>query len=101
MDKRMLMDQKLKEFLPTYRIYFQPPNGLELETPCCVYTFEDQRPIGADNVKYARFETYNIKLIVKTELEPAVGILMRSPGFRFLTSYPSGILTHFVFKYTL
>lgn len=103
MVKRVLMGQKLRDLLgPTIKVYFQPPSGLELDVPCCVYTFEDQTTRPADNdSKYLCFETYNIKLIVKTDLEPMVDLLLRTSGFRFVTSYPSGILTHFIFKFTI
>lgn len=91
MYKRLQLDEKLKALLgSTVTVYFQPPSGIDMKIPACIYTFEGQNNFNADNNRYAQFERYTVKFIVANISEPFILALLKNPDFSFSTMYPTG-----------
>lgn len=91
MIKRLQLDAKLKALLgPTVTVYFQPPSGIELSIPACIYTFEGVNNRNADGTIYVQFERYTVKIITTDLLEPFVMNLIKNRDFSFSTMYPTG-----------
>lgn len=57
------LESKLKTILGSNAVYFQPPTGTRLETPCIVYELSDIPVTRADNKVYKINERYTVTLI--------------------------------------
>jgi len=101
--KRANLDLALKLLLgPTFHVYFQPPNNLELQYPACIYSFDGFNNKIADNTLFVQFERYSVKLIVDTHLDPFALSLMKNPRFTYVTSYPTGAAQFtYIFRTTI
>ena len=47
----------------TDNVYFQPPNGLQMEYPCIVYKLSDVNVKFASNSKYSNYKRYSVTVI--------------------------------------
>lgn len=57
------LESKLKTILGSNAVYFQPPTGTRLETPCIVYELADIAVRRAGNKAYNMNERYTVTLI--------------------------------------
>lgn len=47
----------------TDNVYFQPPNGLQMQYPCIVYNLSDVNVKFASNSKYSNHKRYSVTVI--------------------------------------
>lgn len=45
------------------KVYFQPPNNIQLEYPCLIYSIERMSMHHSDNKRYLTFPVYSLILI--------------------------------------
>lgn len=95
MGTRLELHDKLKDITPN--VYFQPPNGLQMEYPCIRYRISDENVDHADNGPYKFTQRYQLTIIDKDPdglIPSKVRVL---PMVRFSRFYASGNLNHFVY----
>lgn len=63
--RRIQLNQKLKDFLGNNNVYFEPPDSVKMEHPCIVYGLDDIYSISADNKAYSNTRRYQITIIHK------------------------------------
>lgn len=67
MSRRNELNEKLKEFLGSDAVYFNPPTGFKLKQyPCIVYNREAVDTRYANDETYLLFQPYSITLICKS-----------------------------------
>ena len=67
MSRRIELDDKLKEFLGSEEVYFNPPTGFKMKRyPCIVYNREPAVTKHANDGSYLLFQPYSITLICKS-----------------------------------
>jgi len=59
--KRIDLSAKLHEILD--HVYFQPPATITMSYPCIVYSLSGEKPIRADDKKYANTKRYTITVV--------------------------------------
>lgn len=97
LQNRMDLHQKLVDILGSEdRVYFQPPNGEEIQYPCFVYTVKDGEAWHADNNPYSFFPLYDVTHIYKNPDSGAVTTkkLMTLQGVRYDRSWRVDNLYH-------
>ena len=67
MSRRNELHDKLREFLGSDAVYFNPPTGFKIKQyPCIVYNRERMEVNYADDNPYLLFQPYSITLICKS-----------------------------------
>lgn len=59
-DKRLELDQILRDLLGSGNVYFQPPESVKLKYPCVIYSRQTGDSEYADNSTYKFFYRYQI-----------------------------------------
>lgn len=70
-------------------VYFQPPNGVQMEYPAIVYRRDFEDAGFADNVKYRHMRRYQVTVIDRnpdSEIPDQVGMLPLCTFNRFFTA---------------
>jgi len=82
----------------TEHVYFQPPENIQMQYPCIVYSRDGTSSDHADNELYRYAKRYQVTVIDRdpdTELADHVEALKYSSFERF---FPSDDLNHYVFS---
>lgn len=67
MSRRNDFHEKLKEFLGSDAVYFNPPTGFKLKQyPCIVYNRSKLNVLYANNNPYLMYQPYSVTLICKS-----------------------------------
>lgn len=74
MEKGPTLDDELMAILGTENVYFQPPESLELDYPCIVYSKAGIRTQSANNKHYIFNQRYDVTVIYE---DPDEDISMR------------------------
>lgn len=53
----------LLDVLGSDHVYYEPPSGIQLEYPCMVYHYTNDRNVFADNIRYQSSKRYTITII--------------------------------------
>lgn len=78
-------------------VYFQPPNNIDLQFPCIIYSRNGSNSKFADNVRYAHAKRYQVTVIDRdpdSELPDKVEALPYSDFDRY---FAADNLNHHVF----
>ena len=62
-DDRLVLHEKLKDFLGSENVYFQPPDGFRLSYPCIIYEFSRLDTRKADNMNYFVNDVYEVTYV--------------------------------------
>ena len=81
-------------------VYFQPPETLLLQYPCIVYRMSDLKPIHADNKPYFFQYIYELTIIDRDPVSIIRDEIINMPSCRYIRTYESDGLHHFVFRVT-
>jgi hypothetical protein len=79
-------------------VYFQADQNTEIEYPCIVYNWDDTWIARADNVAYSRKRRYQVTLISGDPDDPIADRIEELPFTRFLRTFRTDGLNHFVFQ---
>lgn len=61
---RRELSQDLKKVLPGIsHFYFSPPNGTQLQYPCCIYKLVGDNKFYADDIPFFRAKRYTVTII--------------------------------------
>lgn len=99
MDVRPKLQQKLETlFKRTPHVYHQPPASVKLEYPCIVYKMTGIPGRHADNLRYFENREYQLTVIDTDPDSKLREKVMNLKWCRFIRSYVSDNLYHFVFE---
>ena len=79
-------------------VYFQPPSTLNMKYPAIRYELSSIENSHANNAVYVQNNSYKIILIDTDPDSEYVGKISKLPKCRFITSYPSDGLNHWIFN---
>lgn len=63
MDRRLALHDILIHIPGVKKVYFQPPENLQIEYPCIVYNRSRSRIFNADNIKYIGKQSYQLTVM--------------------------------------
>ena len=75
-NKRLELHEKLKSLPGIKKVYYQPPENLQIEYPAIVYSINDIYSRHADDVKYNNKIEYSITIIDKLPDNSAIDELL-------------------------
>lgn len=105
-ERRIELDEYLRRALAEYqhgegtpiKVYFQPPESLQISYPCLVYELQNIRKVTADNRLYAKFKSYSMTYITWWPDNDTVDFLVSLPMCSFDGQpYKSDNLYHYKF----
>lgn len=79
-------------------VYFQPPDGLQIQYPCIVYNLTDENPIFADDLKYRKYKVYEITVIDKNPDTEIPDVISELEYCDFNRYFVNDNLNHYVYK---
>lgn len=100
-ESRMVLDDILRGVLDESdksKLYFDPPDGIELSYPCIIYKFSNSEIFYADDKPYLCLDRYVVTVIdtdPDSELRDRVKLLKKT---RLDRSFVSDHLYHYVFS---
>lgn len=62
-DRRLVLDAKLRDILGNNHTYYQPPESVKMEYPCIRYERSKIDIVHADNIAYLGRKRYTLTLI--------------------------------------
>lgn len=97
-DRRLELDDILRDALGNSNVYFQPPSTVKMKYPAIRYSLSDIDTSPANNQKYLAQKQYSLILIAKDPDISAVETLIRLPMCHFNRFYTADNLNHWVFS---
>ena len=96
--ERLALHAKLKEFLGSNNVYFQPPASVKMQYPAVVYELDDIDIRSADDLNYMTNKRYSITII---DANPDTNLpdhfLECFRGARFDRPFVSDNLNHYIY----
>lgn len=80
------------------RVFFQPGSDTKLSYPCLLYKLTDIPVDRANNSPYKIEHSYDLTVIDRDPTSPLREAIVRLPLCRFMRSYESDGLHHYVFR---
>lgn len=65
MSSRVELQTKLEEILGSRNVYYQPPESINLQYPCIIYSLNQIRKVHADDIAYLKHKSYSVTIIDK------------------------------------
>lgn len=78
-------------------VYFQPPESLKLNYPAIVFKLDDIKNTFADDDVYKQSRHYKVTVIDKNPDSEIMNEVSKLPRTKFVTSFQSDNLNHYVF----
>lgn len=94
MADRQILAQKLISLMNGNRVYFQPPESIQLTYPCLIYQFETFDKRNANDRRYSKFKKYSLVYISKDSDDPMVDKIDELPYCEHKNRYVSDNLYH-------
>lgn len=94
-DRRLELHEKLCDILGSRNVYFQPPNGTQIQYPCIIYKRDSSSADYADNKTYLFTPEYQIMYISTSSINDVVENLLEEFSLiRFIRHYTADGLSH-------
>ena len=102
MDNRAGLDYILEKILTdsgiSANVYFNPPESIKLLYPCIIYKLSDMNTVPANNMPYMQKNFYNVTLIHNDPDNVIKDKILNLPCCRFVNTFISDNLYHYVYK---
>lgn len=98
MKTRIDLQTMLEEIADSESVYFQPPENIEIDYPCIIYSIKNVRNTYADDAIYGQDFYYELIVVDSDPDSEIFRKLCRIPKCKFVNSYISDNLNHFVFN---
>jgi len=99
MDRRPLFQAVLESLgFPNLKVYFQPPEDIQMVFPCIVYSHDPGSSKFANNHPYNYVQQYEVKLISRVPEPVLFEKLTQLPQSIHARSYVADNLNHSVFS---
>ena len=89
------LDALLCETIGSENVYFQPPENLQIQYPCIVYSLSDHYIRHADNSTYHRRREYDMKYITRDPDDEKIEAIADLPYCRMSKPYTAENLHHY------
>lgn len=97
MDRRLNLQEILKNILESNNVYFQPPESIKLSYPCIIYQRSDIEQKHADNRTYNTMVRYSLILIGRSSESDMVEKILKLPYCSYDRFYTTDGLNHDAF----
>lgn len=97
MDRRLDLQEILKNIPGIAKVYFQPPENTKLKYPCIIYERTGINQIYADNRTYFDMVRYSVTLITRSPDSDLVKRILELPYCSYDRYYAADSLSHDVF----
>ena len=97
-DKRLKLDDVLRETLGSTNVYFQPPESVKMQYPCIVYNVAKIPVTFADNKAYLTNPRYVIRYITYAPDDPMRFKLIEVLGVPIIQTYAKDGLYHYILE---
>lgn len=94
--KRVDLHRTLKDICP--HCWYQPKSNVEIVYPCIIYELTDMPVQHADNRPYYIGHTYQLTVIDRDPESQIREAVVKLPRCRFVRSFDSDNLHHYVFR---
>lgn len=98
MGLRLNLQSLLEDLLGTRNVYFQPPNNVQMQYPCIVYTRDNADTKFAGNLPYRYTKRYQVTIIDRDPDSPIHDKVAALPMCIFDRSFAANNLNHDVFS---
>jgi len=98
MAQRLLLHSLLKELMGGGKVYFQPPQNVQMEYPCILYHQDNADTRFADNNPYRYTKRYQVTVIDENPDSPIPDLIANLPMCTFDRWYAAENLNHYVFN---
>lgn len=101
LDRRLILDEKLRRILGSSNVYFEPPTSLMMKYPCIRYNRSNIDIVYADNKPYLGKNKYTVMVIFRDADDDLPERLLHNNEdilFGFDRNYVSDGLHHYVFE---
>lgn len=98
MGSRLNLQNELEKVLGNQNVYYQPPEGLQMNYPCIVYELSDIDIQHADNIPYINTRAYDLTLITEDQDTDVIDKLLSFSLIRFDRKFTMSGLYHFIFE---
>lgn len=98
MSRRIELHDLLKVVLGSDKVYFQPPENMNLSYPCIVYSRSNVRPLYSDDSVYNTRTRYSVTVIdpnPDSDIPPKLSIV---PTAKFERHYRQNNMNHDVYS---
>lgn len=93
-EQRRKLHEELCEILGSRRVYYDPPNGTELEYPVILYERSRNRPFWANDGLYLNMTAYTVTLIRQDDDDDFLDKLLKRRYTSFDRSFVASNLHH-------
>lgn len=97
MSKRLELQNLLVGLIGSRNVYFQPPETLKMNYPAIVFKLDNIDNDHADDSVYRQSFYYRLTVIDKDPESKIMMKVSKLPGIRWVSSYVSNNLYHYVF----
>lgn len=96
-EAREALQARLELILGSDKVYFQPPENIQMEYPCIVYKRDSAETLFADNNPYRYEQRYQVTYISRNATDQARMKIAALPTCLFVRHYTVKNLNHDVF----
>lgn len=99
MDRRRILDDKLRKLLGSNNVYFQPPESTKMEYDAIRYKLSEIKEWKANDGEYSDRNCYEVMLITRNPTNSLIHNLLHSFQYiKFVRHYTANNLNHYVYK---
>lgn len=92
---RLALQTKLEEILGSRNVYFQPPEGFELQYPAIVYNVDSAKVEFGNNTPYKIQDRYQVTYIDRSPDSDTPRKIQELPMTRFTSYFATEGLNHY------
>lgn len=99
MAPRLELQTLLESLVPDgWKVYFQPPNGFQMQYPCIVYKRGFAKTLFADNAPYRYMKRYQVTVMDRDPDSPVPDVIAELPHCLFDRFFVAEGLNHDVYN---
>lgn len=98
MDRRLELNQLLRDILGSGNVYFQPPSSVQMSYPAIVYSRDSVKTEYANDLPYLNRNRYKITVIDRNPDSKIPDSIAKLPLSKFSTSFVVDNLNHTIFS---
>lgn len=97
MKTRLDLHKELMDIVGHGRVFFQPPENLQIKYPAVIYELSDIDAKYADDIWYKKDKKYNVTYVTKDPDDPIIDAICEMRNCSFDRSFRTSGLNHYVY----